>query len=118
MNETVNKFLLAEGKFTAEIHLKPSGFTYSACGPFNKNKERIKQFKETSDSKYIYQNELDKACFQHDMAYGDFTILNRRTVADKVLCNKAFNVAKNSKSDGYQRGRASVAYKCFDKKKF
>ena len=55
-----------------EMHLIQSGFIYSACGPLIKNKERIKKFKETRYSRYIYQNELDKACFQHDMAYGDF----------------------------------------------
>ena len=80
-----------------EMHLRQPGLTYSACGPFTKNKERIKKFKETEDSKYIYQSELDKACFQHDMAYGDFKDLNRRTIADKVLRDKAFNIAKNPK---------------------
>ena len=67
-----------------------------------KNKERIQRFKETGDSRYIYQNELDKDCFLHDMAYGDFKDLTRRTSSDKVLRDKAFNVAKNSKYDGYQ----------------
>ena len=66
------------------MHLKQLGFTYSACGPFTKNKGRIKKFKETRDSRYIYQNQLDKSCIQHDMAYGDFKDLNRRTAADKV----------------------------------
>ena len=55
-----------------EMHLKQRGFTCSACGPFTKNKERIQKFKETGDTSYIYKNQLDKACFQHDMAYGDF----------------------------------------------
>ena len=67
MNEIVNKFLLAGDKFIPEMHLRQPEFTYSACGPFTKNKERIQKFKETGDSRYIYQNELDKACFQHDM---------------------------------------------------
>ena len=98
------------------MHLKQSGFTYSACGPFTKNKERIKKFKETGDTSYIYKNELDKACFQHDMAYGDFKDLKRRTASDKVLRDKAFNIAKNSKYDGYQRGLASMVYNFFDKK--
>ena len=70
------------------MHLRKPGFTYSACGLFIENKETIKKFKETGDS--IYQNELDKACFKHDMAYGDFKHLNRRTFADKVLHDKAF----------------------------
>ena len=95
MNDLMNKFLLAGDKFMPKIHLRQPGFTYSACGPFNKNKERIRKFKETGDSKYIYQNQLDKGCFQDDMAYGDFKDLAKRTAADKVLRNKAFNIAKD-----------------------
>ena len=98
-----------------EMHLKQSGFTYSACGPFTKNKERIKKFKETGDTSYIYKNKLDKTRFQQDMAYGDFKDLKRRAASDKVLRDKAFNVAKNSKYDGYQRGLASMVYNFFDK---
>ena len=116
MNEIVNKFLLAGDKFIPEMHLRQPGFTYSACGPFTKNKERIQKFKETGDTSYIYKNELDKACFQHDMAYGDFKDLDRRTFADNVLRDEAFNMAKYPKYDGYQRGLASVVYKYFDKK--
>ena len=116
MNEIVNKFLLAGDKFMPEMHLKQPGFTYSACGPFTKNKERIQKFKETGDASYIYKNELDKACFQHDMAYGDFKDLERRTASDKVLRDKAFNIAKNPKYDGYQRGLAFMVHKLFDKK--
>ena len=104
MNKIVNKFLLAGDKFMPEIHLKQPGFTYSACGPFTKSKERIQKFKETEDTKYIYRNELDKACFQDDMAYGDFKDLAKRTAADKVLIYKAFNIAKDLKYDVYQRG--------------
>ena len=86
-----------------EMHLRQPGFTYDAWGPFTKNKERIQKFKETGDSKYIYQNELDKACFQHDMAYRDFKDLTRTTASDKkILHNNAFNTAKNPKYDGYQ----------------
>ena len=85
MNEIINKCLLAGDKFMPEIHLKQPGFTYSACGPLTKNKERIKRFKETGGSRYIYQNELDTACFKHGMAYGDFKDLNITTAADKVL---------------------------------
>ena len=85
-----------------------------AWGPFTKNKERTQKFKETGDTKYIYKNELDKACFQHDMAYGDFKDLARRTASDKVLRDKAFNIAKNPKYDGYQRGLASMVYKFFE----
>ena len=72
MNEILNKFLLAGDIFMSEMHLTQPEFTYSACGPFTKNKERIQKFKETGDSRYIYQNDLDKACFQYDIPYGDF----------------------------------------------
>ena len=99
-----------------EMHLRQPGFTYSACGPFTKNKERIQKFKETGDTSYIYKNELDKACFQHDMAYGDFKDSKKRAFSDKILRDKAFNIAKNPKYDGYQTGLASMIYKCFDKK--
>ena len=116
MNEIVYKFLLAGDNFTPEIHLKQPGFTQSACGPFTKNKKRIHKFKETGDTSYIYKNELDKACFQHDMVYEDFKDLARRTDSDKFLRDKALNIAKNPKYDGYQRGLASVIYKCFDRK--
>ena len=99
MNHMINKFLLVGDKFMPEMHLRHPGFTYSACGPFTKTKERIQQFKQTGDSRYIYKNELDKACFQHDMAYGDLKDLKRRTAADNVLRDKAFNIAKNPKYD-------------------
>ena len=84
--------------------------------PFTKSKERIQKFKQTADSKYIYKNELDKACFQHDMANGGFKDLKKRTAADKVLRDKASNIAKNPKYDGYQRGLVSMVYKFLDKK--
>ena len=100
INEIVNKFLLASEKYMPEMHLKQPGFTYSACGPFRKNKERIQKSKKTRDTNYIYKNEFDNACFQHDMAYGDFKDLKRRTGSDNVLRDKAFNVVKNPKYDG------------------
>ena len=106
MNEIVNKSLLPKDEFMPEIHLMQLGFTYSTCGPFTKNKERIQKFKETGDSWYIYQNKLDKACFQHDIAYGGFKDLPRRTASDKAFRDKAFKVAKNPKYDGYQRSLA------------
>ena len=115
MNEIVNKFLLAGDKFIPETHLIQPEFTYSACGLFIKNIERIQKFKEPGDSRYIYQNELDKACFQHDMVYESFKGLTRRTASGKVLRDKAFNIAKSPKYDGYQRGLASMVYKFFDK---
>ena len=118
MNETVNKFLLAGDKLMPEMHLKQPVFTYSTCGPFTKNKERTQKFEKTGDTNYIYKNELDKACFQHDMVYGDFKDLKRRIFSDKVLRDKAFNITKNPKYDEYQRGLASMRYKFFEKEIF
>ena len=83
----------------SEIDLRLPGFTYSACGPFKK-KQRIQKFKETGDSIFNYQRELDIACFQHDIASGDFKDLTWRKVSDEILRDKAFNVAKNPKNDG------------------
>ena len=112
INDIINKFLFAGDKFMPELHLKQPGFTYSACGPFAENKERIGKLKEAGDTKYICRNQLDKACFQHDMAYGDFKeellFLTKRTTADKVLRDKAFNIAKDPKYDGYQRRLSSM----------
>ena len=116
MNEIVNKFFLAGDKFMPEMHLKQPGFTYSACGSFTKNKEGMQKLKETGDMSYIYKNEFDKACFKHDMAYEDLKDIKRRTASGKMLRDKVFNIAKNPKYDGYQRGRASMVYNFFDKK--
>ena len=116
MNDIINKFLLAGDKFMPEMHLRQPQFTYSACGPFNKHKQRIQKFKETGDTNYIYKDELGKACFAHDAAYSDSKDLIKRTVADKIFKNRAFNIAKDPKHDGYQRGLASMVYKSFDKK--
>ena len=118
MNEIVNKFLLVRDKSIPKMHLRQSRFTCSACGPFTINKERIKKFKETGDLGYIYRNGLHKVCFQHDIPYRDFKDLNR-LFADKVLCNKAFNIAKDLKYAGYQWGLnqlGSVVCNFFDKK--
>ena len=103
MNDIINKFLLAGDKFMPEMHLRQAQFTYSGCRPFTKNKE-------TGDSRYIYRNELDKACFQHDKAYGDFKDLARRTAVDKILRDKAFNIAKGPKYERYQRELASMIF--------
>ena len=96
--------------------LRQPGFTFSACAPFTKYKKRIQKFKETGDSRCIYQNEIDKACFQHDMANGDFKDSTRTTASDKIFRAKAFNIAKNPKYYGYQRGLTSMLYKFSDKK--
>ena len=116
MNNVINKFLLADDKFMPEMHLKQPQFVYSACGRFTRHKERIKKFKQTGDTRYIYRNELDKACFQHDSVYADQKDLINRTEADKVLRDKAYDIASNPEYDSYQRGLASMIYKFFDKK--
>ena len=116
MNNVINKFLLAGDKFMPEMHLRQPQLVDSAFGPFTRHKERIKEFKRTGDMRYIYRNELDKACFQHDSAYADHKDLIKRTEADKVLRDKAYDIASNPEYDGYQRGLASMVYKFFDKK--
>ena len=116
MNEIVNKFLLVGDKFMPEMHLKQPGFTYSACGPFTRNKERIEKFMQTGNTDFIYRNELDKACFQHDMAYWKSKDLAKRTHLDKVLRDKAFKIASDPNYDGYERGLASMVYEFFDKR--
>ena len=116
MNNTINKLLLAGDNFLPEMHLRQPQFTYSACGPFTKYQQRIQKFRETRDKNYIYKNELDKTSFVHDAAYSDSKDLIKRTVADKILKNKAFDIAKDPKYDGCQRGLASMVYKFFDKK--
>ena len=114
MNKVINKFLLAGDKFMPEMHLRQPQFVYSACGPFTRHKERIKKFKQTGDTRYIYRN--DKACFQHDSAYADHKDLINRTKSDKVLRDKAYDIASNPEYDAYQTGLASMVYKFFDKK--
>ena len=117
MNNVINKFLLAGDKFMPEIHLRQPQFTYSACGPFTKHEQKFKNLKKlVIQTIYIYMNELDKARFTHDAAYSDSKDLTKRTTADKILKNKAFDIAKNPKYDGYQRRLASMVYKFFDSK--
>ena len=92
MNEINNKFLLAGDKFMPEMPLRQPGFTYSACSPIKKNKERIKKFMKAGNTDFIYRNELDKACFQHDIAYGKSKDLVKRTQSNKVLRDKTFKL--------------------------
>ena len=98
------------------MNLRQPKFTFSVCGPFTKSKERMQRFNETGDSRYIYENELDKVCFQHDMTYLYFKCLTRRTASDKILRDKEFDIVKNLKYDAYQRGLFSILFKTFDKK--
>ena len=101
------------------VYLNQPGFTYSACEPFaKKKKERTKKFKDSGDLRYIYTNELDKACFEHDIAYGYFKDLTRITASEKILREKPFNIVENPRYHGYQCGLASMIYKFFDKKNF
>ena len=93
MNKIVNNFLLA-GNFMPKMDLRQPRFTYSTCGQFTRNKERIYKFKEKGNSRYIYQSELDKPCFQHDIAYADYNALPRKTGSNEALRNKAFNLLK------------------------
>ena len=101
MNNLINKFLLGEHNFMWEMHLRQPGFRYSACGLFTKNKTRIQKFKERGDLSCICQNEIDKPCFQHDMAYGMYKDLPKRTAVDKILCCKVFAISSNPQCVGY-----------------
>ena len=101
MNEIVNNFLLAGDRFMPQMHLRQLGFTYSACGPFIKNKDRIEKFIQTGNKDFVYKNDFDKACFQHDVAYGKYKDLTERIQSDKFLRDEAFEIANNSKHNAY-----------------
>ena len=98
-----------------ELHFKQPGFTYSAYGPFSKHRQRIQKFRETGNLKHLYRNELEKACFAHDAAYSNNKDFVKRTISDKILRDRAYEIARNRKYDGYQRALASMVYKFFDK---
>ena len=100
------------------MHLRQPGFARCACGSFNKIKKKIQKFKETGYSRYNYQNKLDKTCFQHNVTQRDFKDFSSRATSDKILRDKAFNIAKNPKYDGYKRSLAAMFYKFFNKKVF
>ena len=100
-----------------ETHLKGLKVdTFSACGSFARHKDRINKSNQTGDTNYTYKNKLDKTCFAHDAAYSDVKDTKYRTAADKILRDKAYEIAKNLKYYGSQRGLASMVYKIFDKK--
>ena len=115
MNNVINKFLLAGDKFMPGMHLRQPQLVYSACGPFTRPKEKIKKFKLVIRVIFIEMNSI-RFCFQHDSAYADHKDLINRTKSDKVLRDKAYDIASNPEYDGYQRGLASMVYKFFDKK--
>ena len=99
------------------MHLKdPIVGTYSASGPFTKNKKRIKEFMDKGHRSVNFKNKLDEACFRHGMAYEDFKDSKRRTQSEKILKDKTFAIVSNPKYDGYQRGLVSMVYKFFEKK--
>ena len=95
------------------MHLKQPGFTYSACGPFPKNKEGIGKFIQTGNTNFIYINDLDEVCFKHDTAYVESKDLVKRTESDKALRDKPLEIASDPKYDGYQTGLVSMVYKFF-----
>ena len=113
MNEIINKFLLVGDKFIPEMHLRQPRFVYSACGPFTRHKERIKEFERTGNISLLYKNELGKACFKHDAAYAKYKDVETRLIADDKLQNSAYDIAINPEYDGYQRCLASMVYKFF-----
>ena len=113
INNIINTFLLVGDKFMSEMHLRQPKFVYSACGPFNRHKERIKEFKRTGDTRLLYRNEVDKACFKHDAAYAKYKDVENRLISDQKLRNSAYDIAINPVYDGYQRGLASMVYKLF-----
>ena len=91
-----------------KMHLRQPQFVYSACGPFTRHKERIKEFKRKRDTRLLYRNELDKACFKHDAAYAKYKDVENRLISDQKLRNSAYDIASNPKYDGYQRSLASM----------
>ena len=115
MNKIINKFLLTGDKFMPELHLKQPGFTNSACRPFTSHRERIQNFRETGNLKHLYRKELEKPCFAHD-AYSDSKESAKRTISDKILKDRAYEITRNRKYDGYQRVLARMVYKFFGKK--
>ena len=116
MNNIINKFLLAGDKFMPEMHLRQPQFAYRACDPFTRHKERIKEFNRTGDTRLLYRNGLDKACFKHDAAYAKYKDVENRLILDQKLRNSAYDIASNPRYDGYQRGLASMVYNFFDSK--
>ena len=116
MNKIIKKFLLADDKIIPEQHLKQRGFTYGACVPFTKHRERIKIFRKTGNLKQLYREELDKACFAYNAAYSDSKDLAKRTISDKILKDRVYEIAINPKYDGHQRRLASTVHKFFVKK--
>ena len=102
LRTTLSNIPLVGDKFMPEMHLKQPGFTYGACGPFTKGKERIQKIVQIDDRNYIYKNDLEKACFQHHTTHRKYNGLTQRTASDEVLRDKGFNITKNSQNDRYK----------------
>ena len=115
MNKTINKFLLAGDKFMLEQHLKQPGFTHDVLGPFTKHRERIQICRETGNLKHLFRKELDKNYFAHDTAYCDSKDLAKRTISDKILKDRVYEIARNCNYDG-SKSISNMVYKFFDKK--
>ena len=115
MNKIINKFLLTGARFMPKLHVNQPRFTYITCGPFTKHCERIQKFRETDNFKHLYRKELGIACFAHDAAYYDSKDLAKITISDKVLQDRACEIARNGKYERYQRAIASMVNKFFDK---
>ena len=116
MNKIIHKLLFTGDKFMSELHLKEPRFTYSSCRPFTEHREKVQRFRETDNLKYLYRNKLDKACFAHDAGYSDSKDVAKRTISDKILNDKTYEIARNCNYNGYQNVLASMVYKFFDKK--
>ena len=113
MYKIINNISLTGDKFMPELDLKQPGFTYSACEPFTKHRERIKKSREPGNLKHLYGNGLDKSCFAHDAAYSDNKDLANRTISENILRDRAYQIDRNRNYDGCQRTLASMAYKFF-----
>ena len=116
MNKIINKFLLTEDKFLQELHLKQPGFVYTACGPFTKHREKIQKLRETGNLKHLHRNELNKACFAHDTGYSDSKDLAKGAISNKILKDRAYEIARNCRYNGHQKALASMVYIFFDNK--
>ena len=113
MNEISHNVLLEGDTFMPEMHFRQPRFVYSACGPFTRHKERIKEFKRTGNINLLYRNASDKDCFKHDAAYAKYKDVENRLIADDKLKNSVYDIASNPEYDGYQRGLAITVYKFF-----
>ena len=98
------------------MHLKQPELTYSARAAITKHREKNQRFRETGNLKHLYRNELDKACFADDATYSDSRDIAKRTISDKILKHRSYEIARNRKYDRYQRVLASMVYKCFANK--